>query len=99
MSELRPALILFVLLTLLTGVVYPLVVTGIGQVLFPTPGERQRDRSGRQSGGLATDRPAVLRPKYFWGRPSATAPQPYNGGASSGSNQGPMNPALVTAVR
>lgn len=99
MSELRPALILFALLTLLTGVAYPLVVTGIGQGLF----RDAANGSVIEAGGKAVGSQLLGQPfnsrKYFWGRPSATASQPYNGAASSGSNQGPMNPALVTAVR
>lgn len=98
MSELRPALVSFLLFTLITGVVYPLVVTGIGQAMF----------SGAANGSLIADGDKLIGsrligqpfsdPKYFFGRPSATAPQPYNGAASSGSNQGPTNPALATAV-
>ncbi|HKS54150.1 MAG TPA: potassium-transporting ATPase subunit KdpC [Steroidobacteraceae bacterium] len=99
MSELRPAWVVFVLLTLLTGVVYPMVVTGVAQVVF--------DRQANGSIITASDRvigsdligQPFSSPKYFWGRPSATSPQPYNGGVSSGSNQGPINPALATAVK
>jgi K+-transporting ATPase ATPase C chain len=99
MSELRPALILFALLTLLTGVAYPLVVTGIGQVLFHDAANGSViDAGGKAVGSQLLGQP-FSNPKYFWGRPSATASQPYNGAASSGSNQGPLNPALVTAVR
>lgn len=98
MSELRPALVSFLLLTLLTGVVYPLAVTGIGQALFSDAANgsviRERDKliGSRLIGQPFSD------PKYFFGRPSATAPQPYNGAASSGSNQGPTNPALASAI-
>lgn len=99
MSELRPALIVFGLLTLLTGVLYPLIVTGVGQVAFP----RQTNGSLIQSGGRVVGSrllgQAFSGPQYFWSRPSATAPQPYNGAASSGSNLGPINPALEGAVR
>jgi K+-transporting ATPase ATPase C chain len=94
----RPALTLFVLLSIITGLIYPLLVTGIAQVLFPEQAagsliERDGKRLGsRLIGQNFTD------PKYFWGRPSATAPQPYNAAASGGSNLGPLNPALKEAV-
>lgn len=94
----RPAIVLFAGLTLIAGVAYPLLTTGIGQVLFPQ----------QVSGSLITENGKVIgsaligqsftEPKYFWGRPSATGPTPYNAGASSGSNLGPLNPALTTAV-
>lgn len=99
MSELRPALILFALLTLLTGVAYPLVVTGIGQVLFRAAANGSVIEAGGKAVGSQLLGQPFSRAKYFWGRPSATASQPYNDAASSGSNQGPLNPALVTAVR
>src|SRR5688572_25331480 len=99
MSDLRPALIVFALLTLLTGVAYPLVVTGIGQVLFHDAANGSViDAGGKAVGSQLLGQP-FSSPKYFWGRPSATALQPYNGAASSGSNQGPLNPALLTAIR
>jgi len=94
----RPALTLFVLLTIITGLIYPLLVTGIGQALFPTQaagsliGRDGKPVGSRLIGQHFTD------PKYFWGRPSATAPQPYNAAASGGSNLGPLNPALKEAV-
>lgn len=99
MSELRPALVVFGLLTLLTGIVYPLVVTGVGQAAF----HRKANGSIIQSGERAVGSSLLGQPfsdsKYFWSRPSATGPHPYNGAVSSGSNQGPINPALETAVR
>jgi K+-transporting ATPase ATPase C chain len=98
MSELRPALVVFVLLSLLTGILYPLVVTGVGQVVFA----RQANGSLLQVGDRIRGSRLIGQPfssaRYFWGRPSATSPQPYNGAASSGSNQGPTNPALESAV-
>lgn len=98
MSELRPALMSFLLLTLLTGVAYPLVVTGVGQALFADKANGSLIESGdKQIGSRLLGQP-FSGPQYFFGRPSATAPQPYNGAASSGSNQGPTNPALMTAV-
>jgi K+-transporting ATPase ATPase C chain len=99
MSELRPALVVFALLTLVTGVVYPLLVTGVGQVVFADAANGSLINSGdRQVGSQLLGQP-FSSPKYFWGRPSATTPQPYNAAASSGSNQGPINPALESAVR
>lgn len=98
MSELRPASISFLLLTLLTGVVYPLAVTGIGQVLFADEANGSLIPSGDQLLGSRLIGQPFSSPQYFFGRPSATAPQPYNGAASSGSNQGPTNPALAAAV-
>jgi potassium-transporting ATPase KdpC subunit len=99
MSELRPALIVFVLLTLLTGVLYPLVVTGIGQAIFPRQANGSLIEKGDQAVGSRLLGQPFSSPGYFWSRPSATATQPYNGSASGGSNQGPTNPALAAAVR
>jgi len=97
-KELRPALVVFALLTVVTGVVYPAVVTLIGQLAFPS----QVDGSVLESHGKAVGSRLLGQPfgspQYFWSRPSATGPQPYNGAASSGSNQGPLNPALAMAV-
>lgn len=94
----RPALSLFVLLSLLTGLGYPLLVTGIGQVLFPEPAAGSLiARAGTPVGSRLIGQ-NFTDPRYFWGRPSATAPQPYNAAASGGSNLGPLNPALQEAV-
>jgi len=98
MSELRPALMSFLLLTVITGLVYPLAVTGIGQALFSNAANGSLIREGDKSIGSRLIGQPFSDPKYFFGRPSATAPQPYNGAASSGSNQGPTNPALATAI-
>jgi K+-transporting ATPase ATPase C chain len=96
---LRPALSLFVLLSLITGLVYPFVVTGITQAVFPeAAGGSLIVRNGKAVGSRLIGQ-NFSDPKYFWGRPSATAPVPYNAAASSGSNQGPLNPALVDAVK
>jgi potassium-transporting ATPase KdpC subunit len=98
LAHLRPAFVLLAALTVLTGLVYPLVVTGIAQVLFP----RQANGSVIVRGGKAVGSALIGQPfddpKYFWGRPSATSPFPYNAAASSGSNLGPTNPALAEAV-
>jgi potassium-transporting ATPase KdpC subunit len=99
MSELRPAFTLFVLLTLLTGVIYPLAVTGIGQALFGDAANGSVIESGGKAVGSRLLGQPFTGANYFWSRPSATSPQPYNGAVSSGSNQGPLNPALESAVR
>ena len=96
---LRPALVLFFILTLLTGVAYPLLVTGAAQLLFPDQAGGSlilRDGSPVGSSLIGQN---FTDPGHFWGRPSATGPMPYNASASSGSNQGPLNPALVDAVK
>ena len=98
MSELRPALVSFLLLTILTGVIYPLVVTGIGQAAFADAANGSLLQSGDKLIGSRLIGQPFADPKYFFGRPSATAPQPYNGAASSGSNLGPTNPALIEAI-
>jgi K+-transporting ATPase ATPase C chain len=98
-ASLRPALVLFLLLTVLTGFIYPLVVTGIAQVLFPAQaGGSLVTREGRAVGSRLIGQ-AFSDPGHFWSRPSATTPQPYNGTGSTGSNFGPLNPALAAAVK
>jgi K+-transporting ATPase ATPase C chain len=99
MNELRPALVVFGLLTVLTGIAYPLVVTGIGQAAFHDQVNGSIVQSGDRAVGSRLLGQPFSDPKYFWSRPSATGPQPYNGAVSSGSNQGPINPALEAAVR
>jgi K+-transporting ATPase ATPase C chain len=99
MSQWKPALVLFVLLTLLTGVVYPLLVTVVAQAAFPDQANGSLVfRDGTVAGSSLIGQP-FDDPKYFWSRPSATAPFAYNAAASSGSNLGPINPALVDAVK
>ncbi len=98
-SVLRPALVLFALLTALTGVAYPLLVTGVGQAAFPAEAEGSLIERGGKAVGSSLIGQNFSDPKYFWGRPSATGPMPYNANASGGSNQGPLNPALVDAVK
>ena len=98
-SILRPALVLFAALTALTGVAYPLVVTGIGQAAFPEQAAGSLIlRDGKPVGSSLVGQ-NFSDVKYVWGRPSATGPYPNNATASSGSNQGPLNPALVDAVK
>lgn len=98
MSELRPAWVIFVLLTVLTGVVYPLIVTGVAQAAFGDKANGSLIAADGRTVGSRLLGQTFSSPKYFWGRPSATGPQPNNGAVSSGSNQGPLNPALATAV-
>ncbi|CAK0763537.1 K(+) transporting P-type ATPase subunit KdpC [Gammaproteobacteria bacterium] len=96
---LRPAITLFILLSAITGIVYPVVVTEISQIFFPwTVAGSLIVKNGKTVGSELIGQ-NFTNPKYFWGRPSATAPQPYNGIASGGSNQGPLNPALIDAVK
>ena len=98
LRELRPALFVFVLLTLVTGVAYPLVTTLIGKLAFPNAVEGGIiERDGRAVGSRRLGQP-FSSPQYFWSRPSATVPMPYNGAVSSGSNQGPLSPVLHEAV-
>jgi potassium-transporting ATPase KdpC subunit len=95
----RPALVLFALLTLITGIIYPLVVTGISQLVFPSQaGGSLIVRDGHLLGSALIGQP-FAGPQYFWSRPSATTPQPYNALSSGGSNLGPLNPALTDAVK
>jgi K+-transporting ATPase ATPase C chain len=96
---LRPAFTLFVLLSAITGIAYPLAVTGIAKVLLPDQAAGSLIlRDGKPIGSTLIGQ-HFSDPKHFWGRPSATSPQPYNGTASGGSNQGPLNPALTDAVK
>jgi potassium-transporting ATPase KdpC subunit len=99
MNHIRPALVSLVFFTLITGVVYPLVVTLIAQTIFPSQANGSLIvKDGKVVGSRLIGQP-FDDPKYFWGRASATAPFPYNAGASSGSNLGPTNPALTKAVQ
>ncbi len=94
-----PSLRMLVVLSVLTGVVYPLVTWGIAQLAFPRAANGSLiPQNGKTVGSALIGQP-FDDPKYFWSRPSATSPQPYNGAASSGSNQGPRNPALADAVK
>ena len=97
-ASLLPSLRMLAVLTALTGVAYPLVVWGIAQVAFPKQSNGSLvPRDGKPIASALIGQP-FSDPKYFWSRPSATSPQPYNGGASSGSNLGARNPALADAV-
>jgi K+-transporting ATPase ATPase C chain len=89
---------MLVFMTVLTGVAYPLLVTGIAQIVFPKQANGSLiEKDGKVLGSSLIGQP-FSDPKYFWSRPSATSPMPYNGASSSGSNQGPTNPALKEAV-
>lgn len=96
---LRPLLVLFAVLTILTGVAYPLLVTGAAQLLFPFQANGSVITQGGKPVGSALIGQPFSDAKHFWSRPSATSPMPYNGAASSGSNLGPLNPALTDAVK
>lgn len=96
---LRPALVLFVLLSALTGILYPLAVTGAAQAAFPSQAAGSLVMRDGVPVGSALVGQNFSDPKHFWGRPSATLPMPYNAGASGGSNLGPLNPALADAVK
>lgn len=99
MSYLRPAIVILIALSLITGVLYPLAVTGAAQVLFPYQAHGSLIvKDGKIVGSELIGQP-FDDPKYFWSRPSATGPMPYNASSSSGSNLGPINPALADAVK
>lgn len=99
LKDFRAALVGYALLTLLTGLLYPLAITGIAQLAFPAQANGSLIvEDGKLLGSALIGQP-FSDPKYFWGRPSATGPQPYNGLASSGSQQGPTNPALLDSVK
>ena len=98
-SIVRPALVLFALLSAFTGLLYPAAVTGAAQALFPAQAAGSLVMRDGKPVGSALIGQNFSDPKHFWGRPSATAPQPYNASASGGSNQGPLNPALADAVK
>ncbi len=88
MKQLKTAILIFLVLTVITGLAYPLLVTGIAQVIFPRQANGDPSLIGQP----------FIGPRYFWSRPSATSP-PYNAAASSGSNLGPTNPALIDRVK
>ena len=98
-AELRPALSLFILLTVVTGALYPLLITAIGQAAF----RNQANGSLIESTGKVVGSRLIGQPftedRYFWSRPSATSAMPYNAAASSGANLGPTNPALIDAIK
>jgi potassium-transporting ATPase KdpC subunit len=98
-EQLRPALMMLLVMTVLTGLVYPLAITGMAQLLFPHQANGSLIvRDGKVIGSELIGQ-YFDDPKYFWSRPSATSPFPYNAAASGGSNLGPTNPALIDAVK
>ncbi|WP_020168081.1 MULTISPECIES: potassium-transporting ATPase subunit KdpC [Methylotenera] len=99
LQSVRPALVLFVILSIITGIVYPLLTTAVGQSVMPGQANGSLITQGDQVIGSSLIGQNFTEAKYFWGRPSATGPYPNNGAASSGSNQGPLNPALAEAVK
>ncbi|MDH6170961.1 K+-transporting ATPase ATPase C chain [Variovorax boronicumulans] len=98
-SILRPAIVLFALLSALTGLIYPMAVTGAAKAVFPKEAAGSLIVLDGTTVGSKFIGQNFSDPKHFWGRPSATAPQPYNASASGGANQGPLNPALTDAIK
>lgn len=99
LSQIKTAIILLLLMTVLTGLIYPAVVTGIAQIFFPAQADGSFIKENNKIVGSKLIGQDFTEPKYFWGRPSATTPFPYNAASSSGSNLGPTNPTLFTAVK
>jgi K+-transporting ATPase ATPase C chain len=99
LTQLRPAIVLFALLAVITGLIYPFVITGVAQAVFPQQANGSLIyRNGQPVGSALIGQP-FDDPKYFWGRLSATSPFPYNAAASSGSNYGPLSSALTDAAK
>ena len=97
-AEFRPAFVMLIIMTALTGGLYPAVVTGIAQLVFPSQANGSLiEQNGKAVGSSLIGQP-FSDPKHFWSRPSATSPYPNNASSSGGSNQGPLNPALKEAV-
>ncbi len=99
LQSVRPALVLFVILSIITGIVYPLLTTAVGQSVMPVQANGSLITQGDKVIGSSLIGQNFTEAKYFWGRPSATGPYPNNAAASSGSNQGPLNPALSEVVK
>ena len=98
LKELKPAFVLLVLMTVITGALYPALVTGVAKVLFPSQASGSLiEKDGKAVGSALIGQP-FSDPKHFWWRASGTSPYPNNASASSGTNQGPINPALAEAV-
>ena len=99
LREVRPAIVMILAMTVITGLAYPLAMTGIAQVAFPRQAKGSLiEKDGKVIGSTLIGQ-NFTDPKHFWGRPSATAPMPNNAAASGGANQGPLNPALADAVK
>jgi len=95
----RPTLVMFVLISALTGLLYPLAVTGVARSAFPSQAAGSLVVRDGVTVGSTLIGQNFSDPAHFWGRLSATTPMPYNGASSGGSNLGPSNPALVEAVK
>lgn len=98
-DALRTSFVMLAILTVLTGLLYPLVVTAVAQVVFPSRSNGSLIIRGGEPVGSSLVGQAFTEPRYFWGRPSATSPTPYNAASSGGSNLGPLNPALLKNVQ
>jgi potassium-transporting ATPase KdpC subunit len=98
-TQLRPVIVSLAIFTLLTGVIYPLVVTGFSQLVFPHQANGSLIVQNGQVVGSELIGQSFDDPRYFWGRISASSPYPYNAAASTGSNLGPSNPALTAEVK
>jgi K+-transporting ATPase ATPase C chain len=96
---LRPAISLLVAFTVITGIAYPLAATGLSQLIFPQQSNGSLIMKDGKPIGSTLIGQSFTEAKYFWGRPSATSPNPNNSASSSGSNMGPSNPALTDAVK
>lgn len=96
---LRQSIVLLLLMTVITGVLYPLAATGLAQLIFPRQANGSLIAKDGKPAGSALIGQSFTDPKYFWGRPSATSPNAYNASASTGSNLGPTNPALTDAAK
>jgi K+-transporting ATPase ATPase C chain len=96
---LRPAISLLVAFTVITGIAYPLAATGLAQLIFPQEANGSLIMKGGKPIGSTLIGQSFTDAKYFWGRPSATTPNPNNAASSSGSNTGPTNPALIDAIK
>ena len=99
LAQMKPALLMLIAFSLLTGLVYPLLVTAVAQVAFPYQANGSLIRRDGNPVASALIGQGFEDPKHFWARPSATTPMPYNAAASGGSNLGPANPALIEAVQ
>jgi K+-transporting ATPase ATPase C chain len=99
LDQFRPAIVILLLMTVLTGLIYPAAIMEIAQLIFPHQANGSLIERNGQTIGSELIGQNFDDPHYFWGRPSATGPTPYNAAASSGSNLGPTNPALVEAIQ
>lgn len=98
-KQFRPAIVSFLILSIITGLLYPLLITAAAQVIFPRQANGSLVLKNDQPVGSQLIGQPFSDPKYFWGRLSATSPVPYNAASSAGSNLGPLNPALIDAAQ